>query len=1054
MEDGDADNTLVVKLGQVLDQLKERQFLAVYDYYKPELINVVQDSVYEVIQQLKQKGVFTEQEAQDMSELRTKGQKNGAEECVASVRERGPGSMKVLWETLCQPHISQLENSVLAGILTELHSDGLEMLEVITLDMDGHKISRDLKACQAELKCWVTRRTERFDEHNVPWGSRKRRSFKLDERYTELIVVPTHRWAQSRDNEMVAIANVHESLAVQAAAGVASRPIRMDHLFRKSYNPLGRTPRVVVVCGVPGIGKTTMVQKLLHDWAAGRMHRRFSFVFHFQFRELNLLQEPCSLLGLIAAKHPFLDVSLTKILQYPEQVLFLFDGLDESREALDFTRHCQDAEEIHPFPVIVASLMNQDLLKGCSVLLTSRPTALETLDRDHVQKYTEILGFFPEQRRRYFEKFYNQRVEAQRVYHHVRGNGILYNLCFNPSYCWILCSALEGYFARRSERHCPPPRTITQLFAVFVSNLLANHARDTPNKTRAVRRIGRMAFDGVQRRVLVFYKPDLQRHGLGASQFLSGFLMEFLEREAGSTKLAFSFLHLTVQEFLAALYFVLQCDLKELGQALEAVDLCQDGRYEIFARFLSGLSKPANSHLLDRLLGGLPRKPCRVISDWLMNRTQATVERGDKRSLLQALHCLFEAQQSGQVQRTLGHSATIDLSGLHLNPVDCSAVAYTLDSLNAVQRLDVGYSIAQLEGLDRLIPQLKKCKEIGLNNNNLRDERVQDICAELRNPGSIVQTLQLRNNGLTSTSGVNLAFGIKGSLTLTHLDLDDNSLKDSGLSHLCQVLKEPNCRIQTLKLESNDLTSGCCKELASALDQNWTVKELYLSFNSLEDTGLESLLEKMCSSHCQLHTLRLSGTKLTERSGSALSRAFRANPTLRCLDLSSNKLMDTGTQQIFQALTQTDSQMEKLWLQSISLTQESCKELAFFLRATCTLTGLYLKNNKIGDEGMKLLSAGLRESQCQLQTLRLDETDLKDDGVQELITALSAKRSITELTLPYNSIGDASVDALSQFIVNSPQLQEIRLRENMFSPEGIKRLKNLGRPGLVVSVGD
>ncbi|XP_078064059.1 NACHT, LRR and PYD domains-containing protein 3-like, partial [Mustelus asterias] len=729
----------VVKFSEILDQFKDTEFLWVYEHYIPELVNIVQDNTDLVIQQLQQREVFTAQEAEELHEIRKTGEKECVEKSVQSVQEKGRQGMKTLWLILYDLPSSKEKHSTARGVLRELQNQGGSILREIYIHRNGY-VLRNLKGTNFTNWAW----TEGFDYQRVPWRKKARRSVKLQDRYTELIVVPGHRLSGELHNEMMGTADTHQTLESRAAEGHGiARPMRVGHLFRKAYNSTGAAPPVVVVCGVPGIGKTTMVQKLLHDWAAGSIYRQFTFVLHFQFRELNLLEESSSLVNIIVRRHPFLGPYIHQILQQPEQILFVFDGLDESKEKLNFDQPCTDPKEFHPVSIIVASLVIQNLLKGCSVLVTTRPIALETLEPGKVQRYTEILGFFQEQRRLYFEKFYGHQVEGQRVYKHVRGHGILYTLCFNPSYCWILCSALEGYFGRRkggSEARTPP-KTITQLFAIFVANLLTNHARYASHKTKTMLRISKMAFTGVRVRRLVFYRKDLKENQLESSQFLSGFLMEFLEQDLGSEKLAFSFLHLTIQEFLAALHFVLSCNLEALRNVLEEVSRCEDGRYEIFSRFLSGLSKPGNSHTLDKALCVLPKKPCSVIVDWLLRRTQEAMKNGHKRNLLQALHCLFEAQQARLVQRTLGANATIDLSSHRLNPVDCSAVAYTLQSLDTVERFDVSSSITQLEGLDHLIPHLNKCREIRLNNNNLQDEGVQKLCVALRQPGGRFTTL-------------------------------------------------------------------------------------------------------------------------------------------------------------------------------------------------------------------------------------------------------------------------------------------------------------------------
>ncbi|XP_067834881.1 ribonuclease inhibitor-like, partial [Heptranchias perlo] len=359
------------------------------------------------------------------------------------------------------------------------------------------------------------------------------------------------------------------------------------------------------------------------------------------------------------------------------------------------------------------------------------------------------------------------------------------------------------------------------------------------------------------------------------------------------------------------------------------------------------------------------------------------------------------------------------------------------------------------EELASVISANPRLASLDLGNNELTDCGLASLYTQLGKRECRLERLGLRNNQLTSESGQILASGIAASWTLTHLDLNDNSLEDSGLSHLYPILGNPNCKIQVLKLESNNLTAGCCEGLASALSQHWTVRDLHLNFNTFQDSGLESLLGKMVNPACHLHTLRLSDTNLTSRSGSALADALRSNPDLNWLDISNNDLGNDGAEMVFKALAEPKCQIEKLWLQSTSLTWASCEALANFLRVTHTLTMLFLKDNKIGDQGVKIFSSALKESYCQLQALRLDGTGLTDDCMEDLTAALSTKQSLTELTLPYNSISDASINALSQFITSSPNLREIRLRANKFTSEGNKRLESLGssRPGLIVSVG-
>ncbi|XP_039599021.1 NACHT, LRR and PYD domains-containing protein 3-like isoform X2 [Polypterus senegalus] len=226
--------------------------------------------------------------------------------------------------------------------------------------------------------------------------------------------------------------------------------IWIEQLFRKS--PVSVNPvNIIVVSGIAGIGKTTMIQKIMYDWARGTQYQRFAFVFLFKFRELNLLDnEPqMSLTALIEWHYKHLTHDkLIEILQKPESLLFILDGLEEYKHKLDFTHSqlCSDPDVEVPVHILVTSLVSQTLLKGCSVLITSRPTALEAMDMKIVDQFVEILGFFLDQRLMYCKNFFVDTALAAEAFQYVKKNTILYSMCFIPSYCWMICSVLKRHF--------------------------------------------------------------------------------------------------------------------------------------------------------------------------------------------------------------------------------------------------------------------------------------------------------------------------------------------------------------------------------------------------------------------------------------------------------------------------------------------------------------------------------------------------------------------------------------------------------------------------------
>ncbi|KAG2456851.1 TRI25 ligase, partial [Polypterus senegalus] len=274
----------------------------------------------------------------------------------------------------------------------------------------------------------------------------------FETRYTELVAVEQDpRNHKETEHELTKTGRIHEELMKKGAAEKCDQ-IWIEQLFRKS--PVSGNPvNIIVVSGMARIGKTTMIQKIMYDWARDTQYQRFAFVFLFKFRELNLLDnenEPqMSLTKLIERHYKYLrNDPLKDVLKNPETLLFIFDGLDEYKHKLDFTQSqpCSNPDVEVPVHILVTSLVSRTLLKGCSVLITSRPTALEALDMERVDQFVEILGFFPKQRLMYCKKFFGDTAQAAEAFQYVKKNTILYSMCFLPSYCWMICSVLKSHF--------------------------------------------------------------------------------------------------------------------------------------------------------------------------------------------------------------------------------------------------------------------------------------------------------------------------------------------------------------------------------------------------------------------------------------------------------------------------------------------------------------------------------------------------------------------------------------------------------------------------------
>ncbi|XP_059816540.1 NACHT, LRR and PYD domains-containing protein 3-like [Hypanus sabinus] len=556
------------------------------------------------------------------------------------------------------------------------------------------------------------------------------------------------------------------------------------------------------VAGVPGIGKTTMVQKIVYDWAERKIYQQFQFVFSFKFRDLNTINCRINLKELILDQYPYFGNILREVWKNPEGSLFIFDGLDEFKYRIDFADSRRDTEPKHQCPDpewwcevsdIVYSLIQGKLLPGCSVLVTTRPTALHLLEKADISVWAEILGFVGEERKEYFIRYFEDQTVAEAVFNYVKENEILYTMSYNPSYCWILALALGPFFTQRVRDPQRVPKTITQLYSYYIYNILKNHGREIENPRDVLLRVGQMAFRGVSERKIVFTDGDLSKYNLQPSQFLSGFLMELLEREDSAQSVVYTFPHLTIQEFVAAVAQFLNPHSGDILKFLTEAHNTTDGRFEVFLRFVAGLSSPMTARGLEEFLGPFPHQTtCRVI-DWVTEEVKRqsgnTWSEADKRSLLNTLHYLFESQNRGLAQAALGSVEKLSFRGMTLTPMDCAVLSHVIGLCDAIKHLDLQDCHIQCEGIQQLGPGLHKCQELRFGRNDLGDSGVKLVSAALRNPECKIQILWLGDVGLTDSGAEDLVSALSTKPSLTGLNLRSNSLTDRSVPSLRRLIQ-------------------------------------------------------------------------------------------------------------------------------------------------------------------------------------------------------------------------------------------------------------------------
>lgn len=504
-------------------------------------------------------------------------------------------------------------------------------------------------------------------------------------------------------------------------------------------------PYRVLLSGAAGIGKSVAAQKILHDWALGAAFQRFHCVVDFSFRELGRVTTPQSLEDLIRGKHPHLSRVLHELLDQPGDLMVILDGLDEFRHPLDSEDTCFRADQPCHIKDLVQGLLSGSLLPESTVVVTSRPSA--TLPEDGFDRHFVILGFQEEHVEEYFSRFFQNHERAAAVLGYISAQKGLASLCFIPLYCFILCTALGEFFPRVGANEASPPSTITEVYRQYLCTILRSHASTQqpaggPNSALGrsqalVLQLGELAYSALLRGKIQFDTDELRVFGFDPQNLPGAFLNRIFTKEKGND---YRFFHLTVQEFLAALYSVAILDPR--AQELTAcLDLWWDGtardgneysslsangllrstrellnghdqwdNLQMFSRFFMGL---LTSRMEGRLVGltrGLTGDPLVPLAAWLGGK----VPYESDRRLLTLLHCLAELRQDGVTRQVASKLDEVDLFKVTLNPADCAALAYVLSCSEpkTLRNLNLSYSNMGIGGLRRLQGLLHRCETL------------------------------------------------------------------------------------------------------------------------------------------------------------------------------------------------------------------------------------------------------------------------------------------------------------------------------------------------------
>ncbi|XP_041929053.1 NACHT, LRR and PYD domains-containing protein 1 homolog [Alosa sapidissima] len=560
------------------------------------------------------------------------------------------------------------------------------------------------------LKDWIYSQYKTVQEYNSLPGQ----DVLMTDRYTDLLIVQQHRQQKEREEE-IRFRGVSLFSARDAYQGTT-----VDQFF--SPDDRGEVPKAVILQGHSGHGKSFTAQKIMLDWASGNLYQdRFELILHLRCKELNQVSRETSLVDLVNCSQTFTPLISQKLKDSPKKVLFLIDGFDELRFTMNEINFSSVKDPFTPAPVeaTLSALLKGSILLDCFLLVTTRPTAADTLSKllKRPQRSTETLGFSEKGVEEYFQRFCQDEHIAEKAFSSVKTNHKLFTSCFIPVICWIVCTVFREQLKENSE--VTELETTTSIFVDFVSTLLEHHCQHLSQPVPTLlRSLGQLAERGMLEQRVLFEKESVESKISDLATV--PFLCKFLQKKTVRKKEMYSFMHLSFQEFFTALYYTFDQNEEKIEELLSTINAYEAKSHLLpVIQFLFGLSNTKVIENLEEL-----ELPCvssirGQLEEWILHLIEQSKSSEETAVMVFILHCLYELHEEEFVRRAMGDWSKIAFDSIPLTRTDCWALRYCLQCCPNIRSLQLTDSNITAEKLEMLQHELSRCEELRLHVGQL-----------------------------------------------------------------------------------------------------------------------------------------------------------------------------------------------------------------------------------------------------------------------------------------------------------------------------------------------